>query len=137
MKSSFDQTFNKAIYQLCACYTKAKIMLNTFDNYDASDFKEFCIIVSKPEGVKEQSVVGNDIVTSRRDQLTSQSSSIAEQRCKLAYRKTGKLFLDYYDFDLQNTTIRDSFLPHDIPVIHIQSSIPEPTIDLGTIIKDL
>lgn len=137
LKSSFDQIFNKAIYQLCACYTKAKIMLNTFTNYNASDFKELCIVISKPEGAKEKSVEGNDAVTSRRNQLTSQPSSIAEQRCKLAYRKTGKIVLDYHDFDLQNTAIKDAFLPNNIPIIHVTSLEPEPTIDLESIIKEL
>lgn len=137
LKSSFDQIFNKAIYQLCACYTKAKILLNTFTNYDTSDFKELCIVVSKPEEAKEKSVDGNDAVTSRRNQLTSQSSSIAEQRCKKRYRSTGEIILDYHDFDLQNTNIRESFLPHEIPIIQIPSSDPETTVDLLAIIKSL
>lgn len=137
LKSSFDQIFNKAIYQLCACYTKAKILLNTFTNYDAFDFKELCIVVSKPEEAKEKSVDGNDAVTSRRNLLTSQSSSVAEQRCKLAYRKTGKIVLDYHDFDLQNTVIKDAFLPNNIPVFHVPSLEPEPSIDLESIITEL
>lgn len=135
LKSSFNQIFNKAIYQLCACYSKAKIMLNPFTNYDASNFKELCIVISKPEGTNEKSVEGNDAVTSRRNQLTSQPSSIAEQRCKKRYKNTGEIILDYHDFDLQNTNIRKSFLPHDIPIIHIPSSYPEPTVDLLAIIK--
>lgn len=112
-------------------------MLNSFTNYDTSNFKELCIVVSKPEGANEKSVEGNDAVTSRRNQLTSQSSFIAEQRCKKRYRSKGEIILDYHDFDLQNTNIRESFLPHDIPIIHIPSSIQEPIIDLGTIIKEL
>lgn len=134
LKSGFSEVFNKAIYQLSACYVKMKSYLRTISTYKAEDFEEIAIVVSHPEDDKSQSIEENDSVLSRRNTLVSEETP--SDKCRKRYRKTGTITIDAADFDSGKLHLVSDILPHNLRVFHITTKNEQEKIDLKLLFQN-
>lgn len=134
LKSGFSEVFNKAIYQLSACYVKMKSYLRTISTYKAEDFEEIAIVVSHPEDDKSQSIEENDSVLSRRNTLVSEETP--SDKCRRRYRKTGTITIDEADFDSGKLHLVSDILPHNLRVFHIPTETEQANIDLKLLFQN-
>lgn len=134
LKSGFSEVFNKAIYQLSACYVKMKSYLRTISTYKAEDFEEIAIVVSHPEDDKSQSIEENDSVLSRRNTLVSEETP--SDKCRRRYRKTGAITIDAADFDSGKLHLVSDILPHNLRVFHIPTETEQANIDLKLLFQN-
>lgn len=134
LKSGFSEVFNKAIYQLSACYVKMKSYLRTISTYKAKDFEEIAIVVSHPEDDKSQSIEENDSVLSRRNTLVSEETP--SDKCRRRFIRTGKITIDAADFDSGKLHLVSDILPHDLRVFHISTKTDQAIIDLKSLFQN-
>lgn len=135
LKSSFNEVFTKAIYQLSGCYVKMRSYLNCFSNYHPKEYKELGIVVSRPE---EQYLGedGNAAIEGRRGGLITDLDNPTDI-CRSDYRNTdtpNTFFLRGKDFGINNTHLSDSISLDSLPVYYYETKEGTPTIDLGPIL---
>ena len=135
LKSSFNQVFNDAIFQLSGCYVKMKSYLNCFENYHPEKYKELGIVVSQAEQ-PYHGEDGNNAVESRRGGLISAADNPTDI-CRSNYRNTttpNTFFLRGKDFGIKNTHISNAIALDTLPVFYYETTGGTPTIDLGPIL---
>lgn len=133
LKSSFNQVFNDAIYQISGCYVKMKSYLRNLAAYHPEDYQEIGIVVSHPDGFMNRSISGNQQIDVRHQQLVNPEESPKDKYRRL-YRSTNKIELLGNDFGADKLHLADEIILHKLPIISIQSEDTNPTIDLLTII---
>ncbi len=133
LKSGFSEVFNKAIYQLSACYVKMKSYLRNLSTYRAEDFEEIAIVVSHSEDCKSQSIEGNNSVHNRRNTFIEETPS---DKCRRRYRETGTITIDAADFDSGKLQLVSDILPHNLRVFHIPTETEQANIDLKLLFQN-
>lgn len=135
LKSSFNEVFDKAIYQLSGCYVKMKSYLTCFSDYRPEDYKELGIVVSRPE---EQYLGedGNAAIEGRRGGLITDLDNPTDI-CRSDYRNNtapNMFYLRGEDFGIKNTHISSAIALVKLPVYYYETMEGAPTIDLGPIL---
>ena len=134
LKSGFNQVFNEAIYQIASCYVKMKSYLRNLSAYHPEDFIELGIVVSHPDNFVDRSILENQQIYVRHQQLVNQDES-ATDKCRRRYRNTNKIELIGDDFGAGNLHLSNEIMLHKLPVISIQSNEENPMFDLLPIIS--
>ena len=136
LKSGFNQVFNEAIYQIASCYVKMKSYLRNLSAYHLEDFIELGIVVSHPDSYVSKSILENQQIYVRHQQLVNQNES-ATDKCRRRYRNTNKIELTGNDFGADKLHLADEIMLHKLPVISVQSNEENPTFDLLPIISEV
>lgn len=135
LKSSFNEVFDKAIYQLSGCYVKMKSYLNCFSDYHPEEYKELGIVVSLPEEPYQEEE-GNMATIDRRNTLCEHYITPTDI-CRSDYRNTdtpNTFFLRGKDFGIKNTHLSGAIALDKLPVYYYETKEGSPTIDLAPIL---
>lgn len=134
LKSGFNDVFKKAIFQISACYMKAKSIANNFKSFNGKEFEELGLIISLPEEDEPTDVEDNTIVADRRTSLIRQNDG-ALDKCRKRYRATGKLLLRGSDYGTDILNLKEEIVLHELPVCHVPVDPGVPDIDLAQVIR--
>lgn len=134
LKSSLNEVFKKAIYQLSGCYVKGKSHLSNFSLYTAEEFEELAIIVCGPEKEEKSDEESTEAVLERRNSFDTES---VESIYKRRYRRDGKILLKGYDFGMDQMHLVPRIQLVELPVhVEIQSG-EDVVVDLASIIRSV
>ena len=134
IKSSFNEVFSDAIYQISGCYIKAKSYLNSIISFSEEEYKEFGIVVSLPDsGVNELS---NPSLLKRKRSVILGNDTV-EDIYRRQYRQTHKITLKGDDFGMSNIALSPSIQLSKLPIVHISETLGSSVQDLTCIIKSV
>lgn len=133
LKSGFSEVFNKAIYQLSACYVKAKSYLRNISAYNPDEYKELGIVVSLPEEQLVRTTSGNASVLNRRIQLIQEET--ASELCRRRFRRTGLILMKGEDFGSARLHLSGDIMLKELPVASYTTTEECPKIDLAKILN--
>lgn len=129
LKSSFNEIFEDAIFQLSGCYVKMKSYLKNFETFNSTEYKELGIVISQ----QDKKTV-NDLVQNRR----TDNTNTAIQKCRSHYRLNNQILLRGEDFGIEKLHLAPFIKLNELPV-YFQPVTQRHTqnIDLASILQTI
>lgn len=142
VKTRIKDAYNDAIFKFAGCYYKTKLLLDSFEIYDESHYKEVGLIVyagNPPEPPKTAQSDNVNFVERKQKMIAPPKSK--KQLLSDKYKplvESGKIFTMLgSDFGANILSLKSKYVLSELPMMAVPVDYDKPIVDIDSILSQL